>query len=330
LQVRLARADAEGALIPERGRVLARIRAHLQHHEARWIAPLRAIADATYTFRRGFVEHVDGADPHVWPQLVAHAPLLRSARIERVLPAPMFEALCLAGFELDPPTVARLEERLVGSPLRSLEIEHPHSGDHRAIARCAALPIPLAHFGYTARRSGGGVLASGYLLQALANAPARDRLRSIALANVRLDQISGAITMLPEVEALSLAACRIGRTPANITTVAGAMPRLRSFAIEADSIANERLAAVVAACPHVIRLALRGVQVVASTIETLAPWSAQLRRLDLAGNRLDDRAVDAMLGMAWPALRSLRFPTRLLGAAAKQRLTARFGETLER
>lgn len=330
LQIRVARATTDDVIVPEHARMTARIRALLREHAARWTAPLRAIADATYTFRRGFVEHVDGADPNAWRALAATAPILRSARVEKLAPVSVFEALCLAGFELDQPAVQRLEEALVDGPLRSLEIEEPHSTDHRALARCAAWPMPLVHFRYSARRSGGGVLASGYFLQALANAPARDRLRSLVLANLRLDHLGGGVAMLPGVASLALSGCRLGRAPANLATIVGAMPRLRALVLEADTFAREQLEAVVAQCPHVVHLALRDLRIVASTLEALAPWSAQLRRLDLSGNRLDDRAVDAIVRMAWPALVALRVTTRFVGPAAKARLAERFGDALQR
>jgi len=334
LQIHVARADAEDVVLPERRRITSRIRALLKAHGETWTAPLRAIADATYTFRRGFIEHVanyqDRNFGFVAGPLLDAAPLLRAASIRPGAlhsiimneASARFEELAFEQPSLDEQMLARLTERLEVGALRSLEIEGPHISSRDTQVKLATWPSALEHFGI-AGKPHKGVLLSSSFVERFAAAPNRHALRSLRFEGVGLERLER-LTTLPAVESISLTDCRMAWQHGNLLKIVSALPALTSLAVVKDRIATYELEEVVEAVPTIRRAVLRHMDL--GDIDVVRPWAPQLRRLDLMGNPLGDAAAHAIAALDWPHLIELRFPATRLGDAAKQTLADRFGD----
>ncbi|MBA3499756.1 MAG: hypothetical protein H0T65_05260, partial [Deltaproteobacteria bacterium] len=329
LQVRLARADADDVVLPERARVEAGIRSLLKAHAGTWCARLLSITPAIFTFRRGLVEHAAELNFASAEALLDHAPLLRAARVKPAAfhslimneASSRFEELRFEDLSIDIQQLMRLEERLEGGRLRSLDFEAPFLDD-RPPHRLATWPVAVEHFGVS-QKAHKGVQLGATFLSRFASAPKRDRLRSLRFERLDFGRVDQPATLFA-LESLALIDCQLSRQFGNLAKIVTAMPGLRSLEVQKDRITLDELAEVVAACPEMRRLRLRSLDL--ESVEVLLPWARTLRRLDLMGNPLGEDGAKRIIETEWPHLMELRLRTTRLKVQTKSALQARFGD----
>jgi uncharacterized protein (TIGR02996 family) len=305
LQCALARAEAADEGMEGEARAIERERALRRMNEDRWFGPLRAIAEAGWVMRRGFVEHMtawrarDFVDHAA--EIVGRAPLLRSLAIggEVVLASvPELRGLTeLVLEEAGPLEVASFHPFVVGQlpGLKRLELANVTRDREsaQAVVELPAETVELEHLGYCPRRVVGQTPtkqdAIPWVLRAIAGR--HPRLRSLALGRCYGLALDG-LDEMTQLESLALEDCAIGAQVA-------ALPRgLVSLTIEHDQLAVEDVARLLARLPRLRRLRLRydGLRDEhADAIATAAPES--LRRLDVGSNLLEDEGARTLLGL---------------------------------
>ena len=314
LQCALARAEATDEMMEGETRAIERERALRRVYEDRWLGPLRAIVEAGWVMRRGFVEHVtawrarDFVDHAA--EISGRAPLLRSLAIggDVVLASvPELRAVTtLVLEEAGPLEAATFHPFVVGQLPAVRRLEYANvTRDRESAQAIVELPVELDHLAYCPRRVVGQEPtkqdAIPWVLRAIAGR--QPRLRSLAvgrcygLALDGLDELAG-------LEGFAAADCALG---GEVAAIPQAVPALASLTIERDQIAADELARMLGGFVKLRRLRLRNVGLRDEHAEAIAAHApATLRRLDVVGNHLGDDGARTLLGMSQLARLDLR------------------------
>ena len=305
LQCALSRADAADGGMEGEARAIDRERALRRMHDDRWMGPLRAIAEAGWVMRRGFVEHMTAWRARDFVDhaaaIVGRAPLLRSLAIggEAVLASvPELGAVTsLTLEEAGPLEAATFHPFVTGQlpGLKRLELANVTRDREsaQAVVELPAETVELEHLGYCPRRVVGHTPekqdAIPWVVRAIAGR--HPQLRSLAVGRCYGLALDG-LDELGRLESLVLDDCAIGGQLA-------ALPhQLVSLTIDNDQLAADDLARLLAALPRLSRLRLRYAGLRDEHAEAIAATApATLRRLDVAGNQLEDDGARALLGM---------------------------------
>ncbi len=319
VQCRLARADAADEPIDPA--LVARERELLAEHSAVWEMPLRAVVDAGYVFRRGFVEHVRAWSERdvtfaVPPrgasleeietaaidrtdrlgQLFEHAPLLRSLAVRadaiyRPLPPSWALLESLELHESGYPTPDVIRAALHAMPaLRRLQLTTSSLVDEQ-LAAFLECEQPLEHLGIHRGWHVGSQPSADIGTERIATNRHLHGLRSLHLSSFELAGIDR-LACLTQLERLSIASC--GVEPESLIALVRQLPALTMLEYQFHDSETSRLdlTALLAAAPRLRRLALSGF-LIEGDLDALTRMA--LRRLILERCHVGDRGARTLL-----------------------------------